>query len=114
MKQAFKLMVFFASVFCTLYISADCCRTKADAVFSPTEKMYIHPEQLSVSEQGIFVLINQEWFQTNSLLSDVQGLYVQTLWPQENGCRKGYQPCRNCDKCIKDYYDTCPLCHRPA
>ena len=81
---------------------------------SQNEKIYIFPGQLGVTTDGIFVNLNEQWFEVKAVSSDENGIYVQNPIPQEAGCREGYVPCRNCDRCVKWYYDICPLCHKPV
>lgn len=77
-------------------------------------KIYISSEQLSLNDTGVFVHLDDRWFQTDSLFTDEQGIFITYFWPEENGCAKGYEPCRNCKRCVKWYYDTCPHCEKPT
>lgn len=77
------------------------------------EKTYVLAEHILVTDEVIFVKIDDEWVKTDALFSDQGGVYTYFA-PQEMGCRKGFYPCRNCDRCIKWYYDICPHCNKPA
>ncbi len=78
------------------------------------QKIYILPGQLELNSEGIFVNCENQWFETDSLFADEKGIFIQNLWPQEDGCRKGYVPCRNCQQCVNIHYDICPHCNRPV
>ncbi len=78
------------------------------------KKIYISAEQLSLNDEGFFIKLDDLSFQTDSLFTDEQGIFIIHFWPEENGCAKGYEPCRNCKRCVKWYYDTCPYCERPT
>lgn len=90
------------------------CTGDVNCSDSALEKIYILPEQLGFTSQGIFVNVDNQWLQAETLFSDEHGIYFHGFTPSENGCRKNYYPCRNCDRCVKDIYDTCPLCGRPT
>ncbi len=78
------------------------------------EKIYISPERLKIVREGIFVNFRDDWIKIGALFSDENGVYIQDLTPEEMGCRDGFWPCRNCDKCVKWYYDICPHCNKPT
>jgi hypothetical protein len=87
----------------------------ACGVDQEVEKLYIPSKDISIQSGGIFVKMQDQWFRTPAVFSNTQGMYIETLWPQEDGCRKGFVPCRNCDRCIPSYHHgLCPLCGRPA
>jgi hypothetical protein len=78
------------------------------------QKVYVAPEQLKIDTDGIFIHFDEVWYKTDSLFSDGQGIYVHARTEPEMGCRKGFFPCRNCDRCVKWYYDICPHCSKPT
>jgi hypothetical protein len=82
--------------------------------FQPCEKTYVLPEQLGMTPRGIYVKFDNHWFKTEALHSDSEGIYIQNLSPQADGCRDGYVPCRNCDRCVLEIYDICPFCKKPV
>ncbi len=92
--------------FTTLGLSADPC----------AERLYVAPENIRVEGDGIFIRVHDKWFITEAVFSNAHGMYVETLWRRgESGCPEGQEPCRNCRRCIPDYYDDlCPLCGKPA
>lgn len=42
------------------------------------EKIYVHSNQVSVSQNGIYVNVNNQWIPTDSLHTDAQGIYVMS------------------------------------
>lgn len=114
MKRLVDCLTIILSTFYMLSAFADSSRDEIISHLQQGEKIYVSPDQLGFSEHRIFIQFNNEWFQTTALSVDEQGIYIQNLWPQENGCKDGFEPCRNCNRCIKWYYDICPHCERPA
>ena len=114
MKRLFQLIVFLVPFFYLLDAYSGHLEAEQHADFSLHEKTYVTPEQLGFGPNTIFVNVDGEWFWTDSLQTDDKGFFVQHLWPQEDGCRKGFVPCRNCDRCVKWYYDICPYCEKPV
>jgi len=81
--------------------------------FIPCEKIYVLPEQIFIDHHEILVKVNDQWFSTESLYSDIEGIYIQTLSPEVNGCAGSKVPCRNCQRCVYEAYDICPYCGKP-
>jgi hypothetical protein len=48
-------------------------------VFIPCEKTYISPEQVNISNDGIFVNINGGWVKTSCIQCDTEGLYFNDI-----------------------------------
>lgn len=94
--------------------SCPCDENLAETSFQSFEKVYIVPEGLKMTSDRIFVHLNDQWVQTDTLFTDAQGMYIHVPTPSENGCREGFVPCRNCDRCVKWYYNICPHCNKPV
>lgn len=109
MKRLFSLIVSLVAVFYATH-----AHTAPGQEESKQQRIYLKPEQLQLCKEGIFVCCDQEWRKTDALFSDDRGIYILSHFPQEDGCRKGYVPCRNCDRCVKYYYDICPYCGKPV
>lgn len=45
----------------------------------PCEKIYLKPENVAITENGIFFQINDEWIMTEAIYFDSTGLYVSSL-----------------------------------
>lgn len=82
--------------------------------FEPCEKTYVTENQTTVTRHGIFVKLDEKWFQTETLFSDVNGLFIRNLTPSGYGCPDPYNACRNCGRCIHREFNICPYCGRPA
>ena len=82
--------------------------------FEPCEKTYVSQENTAITGKGIFVKFNEQWFQTESLLSDAEGIFVRNLSPNGYGCPDPYNACRNCMRCVHEIYDICPYCGKPT
>ena len=109
MKRLFQLIVLLLPFFYMFDVFSGCCPEGKEI-----QKVYVSPQQLGISSEGVFVNLDNQWVKTDSLFSDEHGIYIQNLWPQEDGCREGYVPCRSCDRCVKWYYNICPLCNNPV
>lgn len=77
-------------------------------------KIYVEPEQLAVSSEGIFMQLDEQWFHVGTLSSDATGIFAQDWTLVDYGCPDPDNPCRNCGKCIHKSYNICPLCGKPA
>ncbi len=106
MKQLIQLITIVLSLFCMSHMHAEVCKCH--------ERIYVLPEQLGMSSEGIFVNLNDEWIEVQSVYSDESGIYISPLSIESNGCRNGYTPCRNCGRCVNEQYDICPICHKPV
>src|SRR5690348_1004097 len=85
----------------------------AQSTFIPCKKTYISPDQIFINHHEILVKVNDEWFLTESLHRDWEGIYVQTLSPEVDRCAGAKVPCRNCQRCVYEGYDICPYCGKP-
>lgn len=105
--QLFVIFAFFSQITVAFAspISKEC--------FS-CQKIYVEPEQLAVSSEGIFMQLDEEWFHVGTLSSDSSGIFVQDWTLVDYGCPDPENPCRNCGKCIHKSYNICPLCGKPA
>ena len=81
--------------------------------FQPCVKTYVLPEQLGMTSDGIFIKFDDQWFQTEGLHSDAEGIFIKNLRRSECG-EKHYVPCRNCGRCVHEVYDICPYCNKPV
>jgi hypothetical protein len=79
--------------------------------FENCEKTYVIPDQLLIIQNGIFVKFNNEWFQTETLFTDRQGLYIQNL--RKDPCPSGYNECPKCSRCVSEERAFCPYCGGP-
>lgn len=81
---------------------------------SQHRRIYVMPDQLRINSDGFFINVDNHWIKAEALFSDETGIFIQRLLPHANGCREGYVPCRNCDRCVKEIYNICPHCERPV
>jgi hypothetical protein len=86
----------------------------SNSEFCSAEKLYILPEQLAITANGIFVEFNEHWYETSALFSDEAGLYVQAPSPTRRDCGQYEVHCRNCSRCVNEAYDMCPYCGKPT
>ncbi len=114
MKRLVQLIALMLPFFYMATLFAGSCFEEKCTHLSQNDKIYISSDQLEISSQGIFVHINNERINTEALFSDEIGVYIRNPRPHEDGCRDGYEPCRNCDRCVRSYYDICPLCYKPV
>jgi hypothetical protein len=70
-------MKYFA-VFIALFVFSSVNCVEESRLAAP-EKFYIHPSQISISEGGIFVRIEDEWFPAEALHADTCGIYASGL-----------------------------------
>ncbi len=98
------------SVFLFLMSSTYALETNIDSC----EKVYISAEQLAVNSEGIFIYLEDTWFQTDALFSDADGFFITAKKLKPKYCADGYIPCRNCDRCVPEKYDICPVCLKPT
>ena len=106
MKHLFSILTLVLTLFCSTHLQGKEFRT--------AEKIYIAPEQLGVTPDGIFIEMNDDWIQVNAIYSDHYGIYFTRAALEPNGCRKGFTPCRNCKRCVREQYNICPLCSKPV
>ncbi len=70
------------------------------------KKIYLQPEQITLTQDGIFVYIGNQWSSTDTLQSDAEGIYIsqdERDWLQWKCPRCGYinssvtdSHCRKC------------------
>ena len=72
-----------------------------------SEKIYLQPEQISISEKGIFVNISNAWFATAAICQDVKGLYVEEA---RIGSEHFTWECRYCHYVNPWYENACQKC----
>src|SRR6266404_8469024 len=94
----FLLCLFFFKTQATF--ACPCSNEKTIQQFQHHGKMYVAPEQLAMSSEGIFVKFDELWFQTTALFSDTTGIFIKDLTPMGYGCPDPYNQCRNCKRCI--------------
>jgi hypothetical protein len=70
MKYLAMFIVFFA------FSYANCAERPRPAA---SEKFYVHPSQVSISESGIFVRVENEWFPAEAIHTDASGIYASGL-----------------------------------
>ena len=51
---------------------------------SRAERVYVQPHQILIEPNGIFVNISNQWFATESVSVDLEGIYVNNLAQEEN------------------------------
>lgn len=92
---------------------ANCCgETEARSDFF--EKVYVEPEQVAMSSEGMFLKRGEDWFPIPSLFSDRHGLFTYLSREGDPICRAPYILCRNCRRCVHERYNICPLCEKPT
>lgn len=77
----FFSLVLLTVLFCTSYANepgsiSDGRNETRITVTSQNSKIYIHPENVMFDKHEMYVRLNQNWVQTNSLYSDDRGLYM--------------------------------------
>ena len=88
------------------FFSLSCLGT---AEASSDAKFYVHPSQLSISENGIFVRLGEEWFPAEAIHRDAFGIYatgivdnarIDTSWHCTQGHRNEWWRihCKECGK----------------
>jgi hypothetical protein len=115
MRKVIQRFAFFILFFSASMVSADPIRTnETGSEIQSCKKIYVFPDQLAITPNGIFIKFNEHWCETSALFSDAKGIFIRPQDTNERGCRDGYQPCRNCDRCVSEVYDICPLCGKPS
>ena len=115
MKRVIQRFTIFMLFFGASVLSADpTCTYEAESEIQFYKKIYVFPDQLAITPNGIFIKFDEHWCETSALFSDTKGIFIRPQDTNERGCRDGYQPCRSCDRCISEVYDICPLCGKPS
>lgn len=119
MMRVFSLLLVLLCVQATFAYSSNDRKSVENC--QSCEKTYILPCQLKMTTESIFVNFDDEWYETKAIFSDSHGIYIQhpslgKRWGNDppNGCRDGYVPCRNCDKCVDERFNYCPHCEKPV
>ena len=74
------------------------------------ESVYVSPEQVRVTENGIFLLFGKREIKTSALHADSKGLFFIDMW--EANCDKGYWECSNCHHCNPALKFWCEVCYK--
>ena len=53
--------------------------TLSDGYCSEGSKIYVEPNQIAISEHGIFVNVDNAWFATEAIHADAAGIYTTEL-----------------------------------
>jgi hypothetical protein len=116
MKKHITYLFALSLFFCLPQIAfaCSCYNEKTGQLFQKQGRVYIEPEQLAMSSNGIFIKVDENWFQTTALFSDATGIFIQDVTPMGYGFPDPYNACRNCQRCIHEEYDICPYCKKPA
>ncbi len=72
---AFSLLIFF--------VDNPAGHTSEKTKFFSCEKTYIGPNQIYIGEEGLFINVNNNWVQTESIHTDVQGCYFNNVRADE-------------------------------
>ncbi len=78
------------------------CSLSATPDSSQKAKIYLHPENIVFHGKDIYVLLNQNWIQTNAIFSDNSGIYMYD--------NKGGWTCGYCGYYNEGSYWTCDRC----
>lgn len=70
-------------------------------------KVYVHPNQLAIVKEGIFVNLNNTWFMANALNCDNGGLYVSELMGDDWSIN---WICPKCEKVNGPFAKVCGRC----
>lgn len=115
MKKMIQKFILFVLIFNASILFADCCLSyETEIEVKSCKKIYVLPDQLAITAHGIFIMFDDNWHETNAIFSDANGIFIRPQETNRRGCEEGYQRCRNCRECVREVYDICPLCNRPA
>lgn len=78
----------------------------ASNILSADDRVYLSSKDIIVGDNGIFVHLDGDVVQVQSLSTDEQGLY--TLAPHIERAMRWY--CKACDKHTWSFNDKCPTC----
>jgi len=91
-----KYALLIATVFALSY--GDCAEERR---LESCEKVYVQPGQISITGEGIFVYVSNEWLAAEALHADALGVYAKAKWMwicsvcgYENSCCKPV--CQEC------------------
>ena len=80
--------------------------SSASLKFVPCEKIYVQPDQVAITNEGIFLQLNEEWVPTEAIQYDASGIFVTSIsseWSFRWTCPKcGYENgpfSRKCGNC---------------
>ncbi len=71
-----KYISFFVLALFTLSVAGYCLEGQTHDLHNKT---YVQPNQVALSESGIFVFLENAWIPTEALHSDASGMYVTNL-----------------------------------
>ena len=70
-----KRVLFFLAAISAL----SCGHCSEEPTFDSCEKIYVEPNQISFSKNGIFVYLDNAWLATEAVHSDASGIYVSNF-----------------------------------
>jgi hypothetical protein len=78
--------------------------------FAANKKVYVHPSQLYILENGIFVSMQNEWVPAESVHMDANGVYVMV-----DNASNGAWYCRYCNTANPAWRTECKnqACKKP-
>lgn len=76
MRKMFGTFVIFLFALTALIHADENHHSSHLAKFVACEKMYLHPDQVAISQDGIFCFLNEQWIATEALHHDVSGLFI--------------------------------------
>ncbi len=94
-------------LFLFLLIGITCGYSAELPKFESSEKIYLQPEQISISENGIFVNIANAWFAIAAICHDAKGIYVDEA---RVGIEYFTWECRYCHFVNPWYVNACQKC----
>jgi hypothetical protein len=108
----FKLFSWLFIFFCANCL-ADCCNHDSGFVACP--KTYIEPDQILFRENAIFLQIADMLIQTESIKTDDQGIFFETINEEECGrmqwkCIKFIREGVRCNTCNWVWEGLCGTC----
>ena len=108
MKKVFgKLLILLFALTTLVYAdeSYDSCHSSA------CEKIYLDPNQVAITEDGIFCLLNNQWMATEAVHYDAAGLFI-TNASEEWSIRWTCPKCGHRNSVIRNACENCG--YRPA
>jgi hypothetical protein len=110
----YKLFFILFVAFCANCL-ADCNCPEGGVRFIPCPKTYVKPNQIDFHENAIFVQINDMIIQTESLNTDVEGIFFVNVSERDCGfaqwkCNKKVGPGLYCNACNWPWDNRCYLC----
>lgn len=110
MKNALYRLTFLFLVLSAIVHANDKDHSNLSSKFVPCEKIYVQPDQIAITNEGIFIKHNNEWIPTGSIQYDASGLFISNTsdeWSIRWFCPK-------CGHSNAAWRNTCENCgHRP-